>query len=162
MSTSEGHHMQYACSPRLTGRAVRRSPETNSFSLRMPFFAREYVRRHYCLSRIHCTICSSQKILHRSEMALCLTERTLRWSPKMIFLQGFKGTSVCISRSKSGMIFRESSESLRRCTISLEGPLIGEFSTNRSGYLRREDPSADMSVLCTSRPEGALCLCVSV
>ena len=74
----------------------------------------------------------------------------------MILLLGFKGTSAsCISRYKSEMIFKESSESL--CTISLEYHLIGESSINRGGHLR-----CDREVLCTYRPESAapsVCVC---
>ena len=95
-----------------------------SSALQCPFFTRAHVRRICSFSRIHCAICLSQKILSQAEGALFLPERTLSGSPKMTFLSGLKGSSICIAikmrhkngaprmRHKKMATFRESCESL--------------------------------------------------
>ena len=51
-------------------------------------------------------------------------------------------TSVCISCFKPEMVFSESSESFRRCTVCLEHPFVGKSSVNRRGHLLSEYFSA--------------------
>ena len=121
------------------------------------FFTRAHARLICSFSRIHCTICLSQKILRGSERTFYRPERTLSRSHQMIFLSGFKGTSVCISRLSS-----ESSESLgisggapsASRVLSLENP-----PSTEEAFCCRDDISADMRILCTCRPESALCMC---
>ena len=116
-----------------------------SSALQCPFFTRAHARRICSFSRIHCAICLSQKILSQAEGALFLPERTLSGSPKMTFLSGLKGSSICIAikmRHKNGAPrmrhkkWRPSESPVKasgygRCTIGLEGPPnIGESSIN--------------------------------